>query len=420
MAVTVPAASAASAPPAVGVTLAQVGNYLLLGGQGPDNQGVVYFQVVGTSGWSELEQTQPNTVYSPVSITALTDGGSTLVAMVAEGANNSLNLWWQNAVGPCGTSGCPNIQETWNQEEVGGPGSTYSTPSIIQIDNDVVVAAEGPDNELSIWWQQIGADGWHKINQFSEYVYSQPTMADTFGFLSIAFEYAGGADGCPCTPGQDFDFCDPATLYTEQTVSDFKEPWPLVWPGNPCIWTGGGTPTGAKDSLGFLLPMAPAMAEYDEASGEGNGGFIVAPSKDDGLDSWTPYPAANPSSSNPQGLNLTTSDAIEGSVVSGLSVAGFDNGLVGAASVGSGDLYFDWTNGNDSQWTNSARFVIANSQYVGQPSLIPVSDSNTNSQLVLLAGEYTCGGAEVNWQNLGSSTWQSAGSFPEGTFSSNC
>jgi len=39
-AVTVPAANAAS-DPALGVTLAQVGNYLLLGGQGSDNQGVV-------------------------------------------------------------------------------------------------------------------------------------------------------------------------------------------------------------------------------------------------------------------------------------------------------------------------------------------------------------------------------------------
>ena len=60
---------------------------------------------------------------------------STVIA--AQGLDNNLMFYWQTF----GT-------HTWNAEQVAGPQTTFSLPSVAQVGDSVVIAAVGPDNSL--------------------------------------------------------------------------------------------------------------------------------------------------------------------------------------------------------------------------------------------------------------------------------
>ena len=157
---TAPAASAATGV-AAGVRLVQVGNDLLMAGVGSSDNIDVLYQPVGSSTWSEVTATAPNTLNSvdvPVAITALTEFVGlrevTLIGMAAEGPGNSLNFWWQSLAdigsGP------------WHQEVLNGPNTTFSAPSIVQVGSDVAVAAEGSDYHVQVL---VAADRRRRMEQ---------------------------------------------------------------------------------------------------------------------------------------------------------------------------------------------------------------------------------------------------------------
>ena len=75
-------------------------------------------------------------------------GDSSVIA--AQGPDNSLLFYWQ----PIGS-------QQWNPEQVAGPGTTASAPSVAQVGNSTVIAAAAPDGSLQFYWQPIGSEQWN-------------------------------------------------------------------------------------------------------------------------------------------------------------------------------------------------------------------------------------------------------------------
>jgi hypothetical protein len=75
-------------------------------------------------------------------------GNSSVIA--AEGPGNSLNFYYQ----PIGASG-------WTPETAGVAGTTFSAPSVAQVGSSSVISAAGPDGSLDFYYQPIGAVPWH-------------------------------------------------------------------------------------------------------------------------------------------------------------------------------------------------------------------------------------------------------------------
>lgn len=371
-AIAVPSAEAVSASPAVsgsvaGVTMAQVGNFLLLAGQGgADNEGV-YFQTVGSSTWAEVSATRSGTVNSPVSMAQLTNYGNDLIGMAAEGPNNTLNFWWQ----PLERIG----SGPWYQEEIGGPGTTYSAPSIVQVGNEVVIAAEGINGGLHLWWQQIGSTAWNSSYQEQGDVCSAPTMAaltSAPGILGIAYTACDGfvtyLQGVPSTIGQSYQFV-----------------------GN----------------IG-ITSSPPTIAALD------NGVTSITVAASNGLYSWTSSDAGTTALPN---FDLVYNTAGEDPVYPGVSVAQLANGVAAMASrsewpqESTGEyLQFFWSTDNGNTWHPED----VSDTDLSRPSLIPLVNSS-GTHMVAIATEGPGYSADIYWQIVGSSTWHTV-SFPAGTF----
>jgi hypothetical protein len=88
----------------------------------------------------------PGTTFSVPSVAQV--GDSTVIA--AQGPDNSLLFYWQ----PIGS-----LQ--WNPEQVAGPGTTFWTPSVAQVGNSTVIAAQGPGGSLLQYWQPVGSQQWN-------------------------------------------------------------------------------------------------------------------------------------------------------------------------------------------------------------------------------------------------------------------
>lgn len=366
---TAPAASAASAAPEAGVSLAQVGNDLLFAGQGSDHNEIVYYQTVGSSSWSEVGATSAGTVYSRASIADLTEvnGAQTyhLIGMVAEGPDDTLNFWWQ---------WLSNIGSgQWNQEALGGAGTAIAAPSIVQIGNDVAVVSEGANNSFNFFWQQIGSSGWNTdYNQDEGLVYGDPTMAhltsppDTLG---IAFSYLGGSED-----------------YAQQTTANFSQGWPEAsffgYSGTGTI--SGPTITGLDDGVTAITALCTGNS----------------------LCSWT-------TTDPPYNFSLTTDQAFPDEVFSNVSVAVLGGGVVAAASEGNSfNLNFYWRSYNGGPW--QIEDLSSPGTDLSPPQVIALANL-TGTQMAAIATEGTNYSADLYWQIVGSSTWQTV-AFPAGTF----
>jgi hypothetical protein len=95
--------------------------------------------------------------------------------VVTQGPGNSLDFYW-----------ALNGTSKWHQETVAGPGTTYSAPAVIGIDDDANVVALGPRNVLDFYWQTNGTSQWHPEEVKGSAVYGPP---------AITTDYAGGVDG---------------------------------------------------------------------------------------------------------------------------------------------------------------------------------------------------------------------------------
>ena len=89
---------------------------------------------------------RPGTIFSAPSVAQV--GNQTVIA--AQGPNDTLVFYWQ----PIGSG-------TWNPEQVAGPGTTSSAPSVAQVGNQTVIAAQGPNDTLVFYWQPIGSGTWN-------------------------------------------------------------------------------------------------------------------------------------------------------------------------------------------------------------------------------------------------------------------
>ena len=100
--------------------------------------------------------------------------GNNSTGVAYEGAAHALWFSWQTY----GTS-------QWHPEEVAGPGTTYSAPSVgessaTSVSNNAnAIAVEGPDNSLDYYWQMFDNVQWNKeVVATSNAAYSAPSLAE--------------------------------------------------------------------------------------------------------------------------------------------------------------------------------------------------------------------------------------------------
>jgi hypothetical protein len=371
-------APAASAVPTyvAGVTLAQVGNDLLMAGQGSSGNVDVLYQPVGSSTWSEVTATAPDTTnpYHPgLAITALTERVGlrqiTLIGMADVGPDYSLNFWWQ----PLADIG----SGPWHQEVLSGPETTFTAPSIVQIGNDVAVAAQGDEptnggSRLDFYWQQIGATGWNSfLGQEQGLVGSAPSMA----------VLASPSD----TLGITFTNEDGEVYYVQQTPAKFGTGWQ-------------GPYTVANGVYNGAAP-APIVALDNNLTA------ITTPGNNNGLYQWmTPDP--------PSFVN-TTDGAFPGTVDDGISTAQLGNGVVAATTQSSNaTLEFYWRL-PDGPW--HLENLGSADAFNGPPPPVVALTNSAGTQLVATAVENADGSVDFYWQTIGSSSWATI-YLPQGTF----
>ena len=93
-----------------------------------------------------------------------TVGNDTNIAV--QGPNHSLHFYW--AIN--GIAG-------WHPEKVAGAGTTYSAPSMLDSDSEVIIAVQGPNHSLVLYWAANGVAGWNRVQAAGPgTTYSAPSM----------------------------------------------------------------------------------------------------------------------------------------------------------------------------------------------------------------------------------------------------
>jgi hypothetical protein len=98
------------------------------------------------AGWNLEQVAGPGTNRSFPSVAQV--GDATVIAVM--GLYNTLALYWQ----PIGSQG-------WNPEQVAGLGPAFSAPSVAQVGDSTVIAAQGLGDSLALYWQPIGSQQWN-------------------------------------------------------------------------------------------------------------------------------------------------------------------------------------------------------------------------------------------------------------------
>jgi hypothetical protein len=368
---TAPAAAAGSVP-VTGVALTQAGNDLLMAGAGPNDNLVVWYQAVGSSTWSKVTATAPDTVaaHKPIAITALTEWVGklrpvkvTLIAMADVGPDGSLNFWWQSLAdigsGP------------WHQEVLSGTDTIFGVSSIVQIGNEVAIAAGGTGSSLEFWWQQIGATGWNSLRE------QEPGLVSSVPAMTVL---ASSSDTLGITFADDEGY----VYYVQQTAALLGEGWQGPY-------TVGST--------GVISGAAPSITAL------GNNLTAITAMGSDGLDQWM--------SQDPPSFVNTTDDAFPGIYWYGVSTAQLGNGVVAATAQYVDDtLEFYWRL-PDGPWHQEA-LGNPGALNLASPQVIALTNS-AGTQLVATAAETPGFGADLYWQTVGSSTWNLV-TLPSGSF----
>jgi hypothetical protein len=109
-----------------------------------------YYQPIGSPAWSKPQQVtgsgsgSPAGPYGDPSVTQV--GDSTVIA--AQGPGASLYMFWQQIGSP-----------VWHAQKVAGAKSTYTAPSVAQIGSSTVIAA-GSSNTVYTYTEPIGKTVW--------------------------------------------------------------------------------------------------------------------------------------------------------------------------------------------------------------------------------------------------------------------
>ena len=163
-----------------------------------------------TSGPVPQPSPQPASTYSAPSVTQVSN--NTVIA--AQGPNNSLQFYWQ----PVGSG-------QWNPETPGGPGTAYSVPSVARVSNNTVIAVQGPNNSLQFYWQPVGSGQWNPETPGGPgSAYSVPSVAQVGNNTVIAvqgpnnslqfyWQPVGSGQWNPETPG------GPGSAYSAPSVA---------------------------------------------------------------------------------------------------------------------------------------------------------------------------------------------------------
>ena len=143
------ASLAGIAAPAGAVSVAQVGRSMVIAAEGCGGSLYSYRQPAGALGWTKQQVAPPGTIASAPSVAHA--GTSTVIA--AEGTGGSLLVWSR-----------PTPVSSWTKQQVAPPGAIVSAPSIAQVGQSTEIAAEGHHGflygSLDVWSQPITGGSW--------------------------------------------------------------------------------------------------------------------------------------------------------------------------------------------------------------------------------------------------------------------
>jgi hypothetical protein len=305
--------------------------------EGPDNSLDFYWQAFGTTPgstpWREEVVAGPGTTFSAPSVS--TADNSTVI--VAQGASNSLDFYWQSY----GTT-------TWSSEMVAGPATTFSPPSIAAANNTSVIAALGPANTLDFYWHYTVAGQWYpEMVAGPATSFSPPTVSAADGASVIAVQ--GPANSL------DFYWQSYGTVpWDQETVAG-----PGTTFGTPSVTAADNTSViaaqGPTNSLDFYThTVVPGPWRQQTVAGPGTTFSAPAVSADDNT---SVIVAQGPNSSLDLYWQTTSSPPWYPEVVAGPqstpgppSVGAADNSSVIAAPGAGNSLDFYWQAYNSFTW----------------------------------------------------------------------
>jgi len=105
-----------------------------------------YWQTIGTAEWHA--ETVAGQIGGRSAPSVAQVGNSAVIA--AQHLDNSLWFYWQTI----GTA-------EWHPEMVAGRSAIMGAPSVSQVGNSSVIAARSTDGSLMFYWQTIGTAEWH-------------------------------------------------------------------------------------------------------------------------------------------------------------------------------------------------------------------------------------------------------------------
>jgi hypothetical protein len=155
-----------------------------IAGTGTDNSLLFFWQAVGKTDWHSEEVDGPGTIawYTVPSVAQVGDS----VVIAATGSDQSVLFYWQTI----GTT-------DWYREIVDGPGTIsahhFSAPSVAQVGDSSVIAAQGADDSLMFYWQTIGTAPWNAEQVAGPVTSMGPPAVAQVGRSSVIASRATGA-----------------------------------------------------------------------------------------------------------------------------------------------------------------------------------------------------------------------------------
>jgi hypothetical protein len=157
----------------------QIGNSTGIAVQGENDSLHYYWQQVGSSHWSAAQQVggSGSTLGKP----ALAQVGKSAV-IVAQGPGDVIDFYYQ----PWGSPTWSKPQQVTGSGS-GSPAGPYGAPSVTQVGDATVIAAQGPGASLYMFWQQIGSPVWHAQKVAgAKSTYTAPSVAQVGSATVIA------------------------------------------------------------------------------------------------------------------------------------------------------------------------------------------------------------------------------------------
>ena len=347
--------------------VAQVGNSSVIAAQAPDHSLLFYWQNIGSGQWSREQVAGPGTTGLDPQIAQV---GNSSVIVTAGGAEPAAAhpalFYWQ-----------PIRAGSWNPEELPFPNATRFAPSVAQVGNSSVIAAQiAVDNSLRFYWQDIGSGQWNPEQVAGPgTTFSAPSVAQVGNSSVIA------AQG----PGESLHF-----YWQAIRSGNWNPPEEVPLSGAPGRIL---PPKGNTISLEFPNPSVAQV---------GNSAVIAVTQSDNSL--WFYWQAIGSGNWNPG------EQVASGGISSNPSVAQVGNSAVIAATQSNNTLWFYWQAIGSGQW-NAEQVPLQGgaAPVTGDPSVAQVGDSS------VIAVTRADGSLWFYWQAIGSGQWNAELVAPPGS-----